>query len=388
MNNQGKRDTHREENTSRRVVIELLALVAAGLFLSGALTSMVFQDSWSSHVWIVLAGFLAGLAIPVGAAISVLRRTPVFLTHADRVTLGRGALAGGCAALAVFICAGLLPSQSWLIVLLAAPAALLDAVDGWVARRTGNANAYGARLDMETDAAFLMVLSIPAAFVVGPWVLCIGAMRYLFVAAAWLRPALAGKLEFSQFRRIVAAIQSAVLVVVVAPVIPVVLATVLAGVALMLLAVSFGKDIYTLERQRTVVISETGKVRRPTLSRKQKVWRWFSHVLALAVAAEFIKEAFQKFAGAPAALAPFLEFGWPVWFVYVIAVTEVLAALLLVVPGSRVFGALLLAGVMLGAVFTNLVNGHPDFVWLNLLLLAATGFLMWQSARFKAQRSP
>ncbi len=46
---------------------------------------------------------------------------------------------------------------------LAVPALILDGVDGWVARRTGTANDAGARLDMEVDAALILVLrkSIP-----------------------------------------------------------------------------------------------------------------------------------------------------------------------------------------------------------------------------------
>ena len=37
--------------------------------------------------------------------------------------------------------------------------ALLDLVDGWVARRTGTASPFGARFDLETDAALILVLS-------------------------------------------------------------------------------------------------------------------------------------------------------------------------------------------------------------------------------------
>ena len=38
-------------------------------------------------------------------------------------------------------------------------AAALDGVDGWVARRTRTASAFGARFDMETDALLILVLS-------------------------------------------------------------------------------------------------------------------------------------------------------------------------------------------------------------------------------------
>ena len=93
-------------------------------------------------------------------------------------------------------------------------------VDGWVARRTGTASVQGSRLDMETDAALMLVLCVPLAFTLGPWVLAIGVMRYAFVALSWWRPALRGHLEFSQFRRVVAAIQAVVLVVALVPLVP------------------------------------------------------------------------------------------------------------------------------------------------------------------------
>ena len=64
----------------------------------------------------------------------------------------------------------------------------LDAVDGWVARRTGTVSALGARFDMEVDAFLILVLSGYVAPTLGGWVLAIGLMRYAFVAAGWVLP--------------------------------------------------------------------------------------------------------------------------------------------------------------------------------------------------------
>lgn len=189
-----------------------------------------------------------GLALVTVAAVSVVRRRPSQSGPADRVTLLRAVLIGGCASLVVLSIWGALPTRSWWLVLLAIPAVLLDAVDGAVARRTGTATTAGARLDMETDAIALLVLSIPVAMTVGWWALLIGLMRYLFVAASWVRPALLGKLGFSQFRRIVAGTQSVVLVIILLPVTPVALAVPATAVALALLAASFGRDALVLER--------------------------------------------------------------------------------------------------------------------------------------------
>ncbi len=194
----------------------------------------------------------AGLTLVGVVAWSVVRRRPVFCTPADRVTLLRAVLVGGCATVVVLGLVDAVASRSWWLFLLAAPALLLDAVDGWVARRTGTASAQGARLDMEIDAVFLVVLTIPLAFTLGPWVLAIGAIRYVFVAASWWRPALRQPLRFSTFRRVTAGVQGVVLVLALIPTVPGRLAAPVTAVALALLVFSFTRDVLGLERAFTL----------------------------------------------------------------------------------------------------------------------------------------
>ena len=126
---------------------------------------------------------------------------------------------------------------------------LLDAVDGPVARRTGTVTEAGGRLDMQVDAGVLVVLSVAAAPVVGMWVLLIGALRYLFVAASWLRPSLRRPLPRSPFRRVVAGLQGAVLAFAIAPVVPVDVARAALLLALGLLVASFAHQVVLQERQ-------------------------------------------------------------------------------------------------------------------------------------------
>jgi phosphatidylglycerophosphate synthase len=191
---------------------------------------------------------VAGISLVSAAGVAVISRAGRWSGPADRVTLGRTVLIGGCATIAVLILAGALPARPWWLLALAVPALALDAVDGLVARRTGTASAAGARLDMEMDAALILVLSVIAVGSLGWWVLAIGGMRYAFVAAAAFRPALRGALPFSQFRRLVAAVQGVTLAVALAPVIPIPVAQVAVAVSLVLLTVSFGRDVVTLER--------------------------------------------------------------------------------------------------------------------------------------------
>lgn len=165
------------------------------------------------------------------------------LTPADRVTLVRAVLVGVVALLVL-----LRPSDgdgtawAWAVVALAAPMLLLDAVDGAVARRT-SVTARGARFDMETDAAAVLVLAVAAAPTVGAWVLLAGGLRYGFAAAGLLLPRLTEPLPFSQARRVVAAVQGPALLSAVVPVVPLGTAVALCAAALAALTWSFGRDV-------------------------------------------------------------------------------------------------------------------------------------------------
>ncbi|WP_026552352.1 CDP-alcohol phosphatidyltransferase family protein [Arthrobacter sp. H20] len=228
---------------SRRALFD-----ASGAVLGSIGVGITLLEVNDSHNVINVAAMVAGLTLVTVAALSVVRRRPSYSGPADRITLLRAVLAGGCATIVVLSLAGAVPTRSWWLVLLAAPAVLLDAADGAVARRTGTASKAGARLDMETDAILLLVLSIPVAMTVGWWALLIGLMRYLYVAASWFRPALRRDLGFSSFRRVVAATQGVVLLVILVPVVPLGLAIPVVAASLLLLCASFGRDVVALER--------------------------------------------------------------------------------------------------------------------------------------------
>jgi phosphatidylglycerophosphate synthase len=125
-------------------------------------------------------------------------------------------------------------------------ATILDGVDGWLARRTRMASAFGARFDMEVDAFLILVLSVLVCRTLAPWVLAIGLMRYAFVAAMFVLPRLRAPLPFSRARKVVAAMQGALLVAAAAPIWPHAVAAVLAAVALIALVWSFGRDVWWL----------------------------------------------------------------------------------------------------------------------------------------------
>jgi phosphatidylglycerophosphate synthase len=134
---------------------------------------------------------------------------------------------------------------AWWVILLSSAAMVLDGVDGRVARRTGSGSPLGARFDMELDAFFLLGLSVLVwqSGRAGPWVLAIGALRYLFVAAGWLTERLEGDLPESFRRKTACVVSGIALLVTLGPIIPAPLATASAAIGLVSLVYSFAVDV-------------------------------------------------------------------------------------------------------------------------------------------------
>ena len=216
----------------------LLAVACATQRLFGLPSAYVLQA-------VALYALLAALVVRAAPAVL----PGAGLGAANRVTLGRATLVLPVAALALH--AGRLDAPAWWwIVALSTTALILDGVDGWMARRTGSATPFGARFDMELDAFLMLALSalVWLGGRTGPWVLLIGALRYLFVAAGRLRPALRAALPPSRRRKVVCVVEGAVLVSCLAPVMPDVAAGAAAAGALALLVYSFAVDVRWLVR--------------------------------------------------------------------------------------------------------------------------------------------
>src|SRR3954470_10406792 len=192
------------------------------------------------------------------------------LGPADWVTLARATLAVGVAALTADSFDQAAPVT--LLVTLAAVALVLDAVDGWVARRTRTAAALGARFDAEVDAFLILVLSVYVARSAGAWVLAIGAARYAFLAAGWPLPWLREPLPPRYWRKVVAAAQGIVLTVAAADVLPRGLTRAALVVALALLAESFGRDVWWLRRHRHITPTRASVAAALTIVALVLVW--------------------------------------------------------------------------------------------------------------------
>jgi phosphatidylglycerophosphate synthase len=173
---------------------------------------------------------------------------------ANQVTLVRGGL--------VALLAGLIGETAdialaALVTAVATGVAVLDGVDGWLARRTSLSSPFGARFDMETDALLIMVLAVLAWQFgkAGVWVLGSGLLRYLFLAAGRALPVLRHPLPPSRRRKHIAVVQIVALIVTVAPFVPAALSVPVAAVALGLLTLSFLVDVLWLLARNEANIS-------------------------------------------------------------------------------------------------------------------------------------
>ena len=136
---------------------------------------------------------------------------------------------------------------------IAALALVLDLVDGRVARWTGTASAFGARLDGEADASLMLVLSVEVARTHGAWVLAMGAARYVFAMAGWVFPRMRRSLPPRYWRKVVTAVAGSALVLAAAGEGPAAVSSIALVGGALLLAESFGRDVVWLCRPRVNV---------------------------------------------------------------------------------------------------------------------------------------
>lgn len=135
---------------------------------------------------------------------------------------------------------------------LAILALCLDGVDGYLARRQGLISPFGARFDIEVDAAFALTLAVYAAVtkVAAPYVVLLGLPYYAFTLARRFWPWLDAPLPDSLARKAVCVAQISVLIAILVPWIPAALLNAAVLAVICALVWSFGRDILWLSRRR------------------------------------------------------------------------------------------------------------------------------------------
>ena len=180
--------------------------------------------------------------------------TPSIFGLANTVTTFRAAIVSALAALLIVetqLPVGPVSEPfAWFVAGLAVFCLSLDGFDGWLARRQGTASRFGARYDMEVDAALALVLAglVFMSGKTGVAILGLGLMRYLFLAAAEVFPVLKGELAPSMRRKTVCVLQIAILCALATPVFSSPVSDAIAWTGFAALLYSFGVDIVALVR--------------------------------------------------------------------------------------------------------------------------------------------
>jgi phosphatidylglycerophosphate synthase len=132
----------------------------------------------------------------------------------------------------------------WLAAALAIIILLLDGLDGYAARRSGTASAFGAHFDMEADALFILSLSalVMATAAAGPWILVSGSLRYAFVGLGHIEPRFRAPLPPLMRRKAIYVMQALAPIAALTPLCPAGLGSMLSVLAFGLVLYSFGAD--------------------------------------------------------------------------------------------------------------------------------------------------
>lgn len=142
----------------------------------------------------------------------------------------------------------------WVVFWVALLILSLDGVDGWLARRSKLKSDFGARFDMETDAALGAVLAVwlLTSGTTGLEILVLGFMRYAFVVAGLAWSALRRELPESMRRKAICVVQIGALITLVFPHLPDNFVAPISIIAAALLFVSFVIDTAWLVRQKKI----------------------------------------------------------------------------------------------------------------------------------------
>lgn len=92
-------------------------------------------------------------------------------------------------------------------------------------------------------------------------------------------------------------------------------------------------------------------------------------VLKIVFALAFIGAGCAKLYGLPQMVAEFDTIGLGQWFRYFTAIMEIGGAILLLIPKTTFFGAVVLTAVCIGAFFAQIFFLHQD--WIHTIVMAA-----------------
>jgi putative oxidoreductase len=107
-----------------------------------------------------------------------------------------------------------------------------------------------------------------------------------------------------------------------------------------------------------------------TKGRSITVW-----IISVLLAAVYLLVGGMKLAGSQTVIDEFVRYGYAGWFMYVVGAMEVTGAILLLIPRSALYGAIVLSVVMIGAMYTHLTHQEALNALGPLVLFALLAFV-------------
>lgn len=107
-------------------------------------------------------------------------------------------------------------------------------------------------------------------------------------------------------------------------------------------------------------------------------WKYIGLWIASAVVAGIMMIAgWAKVADAEMLVHNFSKWGYPHWFRYAVGTLEIVASVLLLIPKFRVYGASVIGGLMVGAVWTHVAAGEYFMIPIPGILLVLSGIILF-----------
>lgn len=146
--------------------------------------------------------------------------------------------------LVLYAAYGLHGASGFLFAALVVGILSLDGIDGWLARHTGSASAFGAHFDMETDALLILIMTqeLWQRGALGLWILTSGLLRYVYVLHSMIASQGASLMPRSSFGRV--AFATLTIGLATAFGFPNILGALAAAVGTVLVSVSFARSFY------------------------------------------------------------------------------------------------------------------------------------------------
>lgn len=95
----------------------------------------------------------------------------------------------------------------------------------------------------------------------------------------------------------------------------------------------------------------------------------------------FIMAGGKKLLGQEAQIDSFFQWGYPLWFLYLVGAIELVGGICLLIPQVRFFAVLVLSVTMVGAFITHLRVGEMEAIPVPLVLLTFLFILAWTIRR-------